>query len=220
MQFKLFVPVLASALLSGCIIHVGDGYREKAGSSISTVLGGIDIEEGYLVGDLSTVNGGIKLENNVVAEDVDTVNGGIEMGDNVSIKDANVVNGNIEAGRNLRADGDITTINGDILLKSGADIKGDIETVNGDVSLNAARVGRDITTRNGDIELTEATTVMGDLVWQKSDNNSWTDNASIPVLRISADSIVEGEIKLYRKVELKLDNPSLKTKVRYLYSQE
>ncbi|MCW8107927.1 hypothetical protein OPS25_05395 [Alteromonas ponticola] len=220
MQSKLVIPLVVSAMLSGCIIHVGGDYREKPGSDVSTVLGGIDIDAGHTVGDLSTVNGGIELEDNVIAKDVDTVNGGIEMGDNVSVKDASVVNGNIEAGVNLHVEGDITTVNGDVLLKSGADIRGDIETVNGDITLIAARVGRNLVTHNGTIELTDGTTIKGNIIWQARDNNSWIDHHTIPVLKISADSSVEGEIKLYRKVKLELDNDSLKAKVRYLYAGE
>ncbi len=220
MQSKIITAILATSLLSGCIIHVGGDYRDKPGSSVSTILGGIDIDAGHVVGDLSTVNGGIELEDNVVAKDVDTVNGGIEMGDNVTIDDASVVNGNIEAGENLRVNGDMTTVNGKVLLNTGANVEGNIETVNGDIRLIAAKVGRDIITHNGDIELTEATVVEGDIVWEKRDDDSWIDNDRIPLLSISADSTIEGEIKLYRKVELRLENPALEDKVRYFYSEQ
>ncbi len=220
MQPKIIIAVLATSLLYGCIIHVGGDYRDKPGSSVSTILGGIDIDAGHHVGDLSTVNGGIELEDNVVAKDVETVNGGIEMGDNVTVEDASVVNGNIEAGTNLRVNGDMTTVNGKVLLNKGANIGGDIGTVNGDITLVAAQVGKDIITHNGDIELTDATVIKGNIVWEKRDDDSWFDNDKIPTLSISADSTVEGEIKLYREVELRLENPSLKDKVRYFYSQQ
>ncbi|NMH58857.1 DUF4097 family beta strand repeat-containing protein [Alteromonas ponticola] len=220
MHLKLLSTLFVAASLSGCIVHVGGDYRDKPGSSVSTVLGGIDIDEGHSVGDLSTVNGGIELASNVIARDVDTVNGGIEMGDNVTIEDASVVNGDIEAGTNLHVNGDVTTVNGDVNFESGANIKGNIETVNGDIQLTGATVGRDITTHNGDIELADATVVKGNIIWEKRDDDSWLRNDNIPRLRISADSVVEGEIMLYREVELILENASLNDKVRRLYSDE
>lgn len=68
------------------------------------------------------------------------------------------------------------------------------------------RVGGDIETSNGDINLTRASEVDGDVIIRGK--TGWLSrifsfgNRSEPQLEVDAESVIHGDIHLYREVEL------------------
>lgn len=218
-QSSLFVTCLGMfwLTLSGCVIHVGSDGIDSNYNGVSSVFGEVSVSEGKTVGDVSSVNGNVELEDYVTADKVDTVNGSIEVGRHVAVSEATTVNGDIETGTEFKSEGKVETVNGEINIESMSRVKGDIATVNGDIVLRNVVASGNVYTKNGDMALTEKTLIKGDLIYGRRGRSS---NRSLPVLTISQDSDVQGEIVLKRPVTLRIQNAELLEKVRYLYSDE
>lgn len=190
-------------LLQGCVINVN---ADSVGGDVSRVFGSIDIARGQTVGDVESVNGGIDIEDDATAEDVETVNGSIKLGDNVRVDSLETVNGSIRAGHGLEASGDVETVNGRITLRENSRVGRDVSTVNGEIDLEGVAVEGSVETVNGDI-LLAASVVGGDVVFEDNDGGWWKGDRdrSRPRLRIDGESVVRGDIILYRDVKLDID---------------
>lgn len=191
-----------SLLLQGCVIKVNaDSYDRD----ISKVFGGIDIDEGAVVGDLDSVNGSISIDDGSTAGKVETVNGGIKVRDDVSVRSLETVNGGIRAGYNLKVDNDVSTVNGGISLKRGTVVTDDISTVNGKIDIRETEVGGNVETVNGDVLILDGSVVFGDIIFEKNGGSSfWSGDR--PTLTIDGSSAVKGAIRLYREVKLDIDD--------------
>lgn len=207
------LSLLCAATLSGCVINVGGNGDYHDGGDVSSVLGSVTIYEGRHAGDVSSVNGDVTLQTFTVAEDVSTVNGNISIADNAAINDASTVNGDINAGKNLNVFGDMATVNGNIGLSVNSLVEGDLETVNGDITVPDGEIKGSVTTQNGDVSLSGNTRIYGDIVFEETENGWMKNTSEQPVLSITDDVVVNGNIILERAVVLELANPALESKV-------
>jgi hypothetical protein len=76
-----------------------------------------------------------------------------------------------------------------------------VRNVNGELQIVATRIGGDLTTVNADVLLTDASTLSGNLTVEKPSGWNW-NKKRVPQIVIGPGSVVEGEIRLERKVEL------------------
>ncbi len=198
-----YTSIAAILLLqTACVVEV---HSDNHGRHISKVFGGIDVDENEVMGDIESVNGGIVLRDDSEAEDVATVNGSIRMYDNVTIRSAETVNGSIKGGSNLQVDNELSTVNGSITLRAGTEIRDTVSTVNGSINLARTTVDRDIETVNGDVFLTRNSIVAGDVIFNEN-GRGWNMNNKPPKLVVEAGSEIRGEVHLYRKVRLEIDD--------------
>lgn len=200
-----------ASLSTGCVVYTGGA---KHGSSVSGIMGNINIDPNSEQGNLSMVNGSIHVGHHSQVKRVNTVNGSIEFESNVKVRQAETVNGDIVAGEYLYADGDVTTVNGNIELGAHAVIQGNVTTVNGDINLEYAQVEADLVNVNGDMQLTGATQVKGDVIYRKP-SSSWfnSEHKKNPKLFSGPQVSIEGNIILERPVELNLAPGVLKGRV-------
>ncbi|MEX0618011.1 MAG: hypothetical protein WDZ76_00060 [Pseudohongiellaceae bacterium] len=181
--------------------HVGD---------ISLVNGSISLARGATAGVLETVNGSITVDGNSEFYAAETVNGSIRIADRVRASGSvSTVNGSVTLGDDVEVDGSVTTVNGRIRAGGGSGIAGSVTTVNGQILLTNTTVNRDLATDNGDISLTNGTIVRGD-VSIEGRKRWWNRLFSFgigndPELHIDSSSVVEGDIHLYRAVDLRIE---------------
>jgi len=212
---------LLSMSLSGCIIHVNaknkdwDNDSTSYSDDVKSTNKSVKVSEGRTVEDVGSVNGSVVIKDNVNAKDVTNTNGSISIADNVSVDSVKAVNGQIKIGEGFVAKEDVSTVNGQIAIKEQGKIGGELSTVNGSISITGVVVEKNIVTVNGSVKLNDGSIVKGDIHFRGNSNNSYHKN--YPVLYISADSDVEGDIILERPVELRLENKSLESKVKRLY---
>ncbi|WP_411692430.1 hypothetical protein [Glaciecola sp.] len=215
---------LLSFSLSGCIIHVNakSNDSDRGDSSYSTDLTttnkSVRVAEGRTVENISSVNGSVSIDDNVTAERVSNTNGQIKIGDNVKVDSVKAVNGQIKIKEGFVSKGDVSTVNGQIKIGENGQVGGELSTVNGSINIHNVVVEKDIVTVNGHIYLKEGSVVKGDIHFRGNNNNN--NRKHTPVLYISADSNVEGDIILERPVELELENKSLESKVKRLYKSQ
>lgn len=188
----------------------------NAAEDISRVNSTINVEADQNVGDVSSVNGSVRLARGSSAEEVSTVNGRIQLSDRVSVDLAETVNGGIEVGEEVTVRGYLETVNGGIRIEAGSVVEDHIETVNGRIRLSSTQVGNNIETSNGDIDIRDGSVVEGDVViWGK---RRWWDrlfnwNNHRPEITIDASSTVQGDIHIYRPVDLNIADGSLNGEV-------
>lgn len=212
---------LVSFSLSGCIIHVNaknkdwDRDNTSYSSDVTSTNKSVKVAEGRSVEDVGSVNGSVTIRDNVTAKRVSNTNGQVKIGENVKVISVKAVNGQIKIGEGFVSDGDVSTVNGEIVVNEQSQIGGDVSSVNGTITLNGVVVDKDVSTVNGNIQLKRGSVVKGDIHFRGNNNNSY--NKKYPVLFISADSNVEGDIILERHVELELENKSLEDKVKRVY---
>lgn len=203
--------IVACLTLSGCVIHIDKNGK----SGVSSVFGGVTIDDGRTTGNVSTVNGGVDIGSNANVGTISTVNGGVELGTHATARNIDVVNGDIELFQHAKVNGDTTTVNGGVSLFGNNYISGDVVTVNGDIEVISSTIDGSIETNNGDINLTEGVKVGGDIVFKEGKRKYW--ESSTPTLTIDSDSHVSGSIILLRPVTLKIKNPTLMEKIEYRY---
>lgn len=218
MKTKTLILALSLTLAATTINQAG---AETLGS-IDKVFGSAHVASGQHYHDVSLVNGSIDMDSNSSANDVSVVNGSITLRDNVQLNNISTVNGDISAGKQLQVNGTISTVNGGISSEDGTVVDGDISTVNGDITLSGSTANASLYTVNGDISLHDHTVVKGDLIYKpRGKKSSWlfwlNDDApsNQPTLYIAANAVVEGQIILQQKVQLKLENPAMQEKVVY-----
>lgn len=198
----------ALAMLLGSYLYSTSAEAAEV-RDISKVNGSIRVSAAEQVGDISSVNGGIDLARGSRADKLDTVNGGIDLDENVVITNAKTVNGGIRVSSDVTVNGSLTTVNGGIRTASGTVIENRVRTVNGKIRLRNTLVGENIQTSNGDITLRDGSTVEGDIVVKG--RRGWVGrifnfDRRPPTISIDADSSVKGDIHLYRKVDLEIDD--------------
>ena len=176
---------------------------------ISKVNGGIRISAEEQVGDPSSVNGGVDLARGSSAYKIDTVNGGIDLDEDVVIANAETVNGGIRVGRDVTVRGSLSTVNGGIRSESGTVVEDRVSTVNGKIQLRNTSVGENVQTSNGDIVIRDGSVVEGDIVVRG--RRSWLSrvfgfNSRPSTISIDSDSVVKGDIHLYKRTNLEIDD--------------
>jgi DUF4097 and DUF4098 domain-containing protein YvlB len=198
----LFGLAIAGNVNAGSInksITIEAGSESRGESSVN---GSINVGRGATVtGSLKTVNGEIRIDDDAIVEDLQTVNGSIKLGSNAVADDISGVNGSIRLGENSTVNGEVSVVNGKISSENGSRISRDVRNVNGELQIVATRIGGDLTTVNGDVLLTDASTLSGNLTVEKPSGWNW-NKKRVPQIVIGPGSVVEGEIRLERKVEL------------------
>jgi len=174
--------------------------------NISHINSSVEVDSSDRVGDVSSINGHVRIERGAVAREVSTVNGGIEVRLGAHIESAETVNGGIDLGGDVEVDGSLRTVNGDIRSREGSVINGLVKTVNGEIELRATRVREDVVTSNGDIDISDGSEIGGDIIVRGT--RGWLGRLFSfgqrynSDLTVSADSVVHGDIHLYREVDL------------------
>lgn len=167
-----------------------------------TVNGSVTVKDGEKSGDLSTVNGGIHVGQRASIDGATTVNGSIDLGSHAVADSIKTVNGSISVDDDARVQHAITAVNGSLTLRSGADVDGSISNVNGTIRLNGAHVAGGIQTVGGDIYVEGASHVEGGILVRRPQSQSWFRETRDPRIVIGPGSVVQGELKFERKVEL------------------
>jgi DUF4097 and DUF4098 domain-containing protein YvlB len=173
--------------------------------NLSKVNGSIDVDSGYIVGDVETVNGSISIGTDAAARDVETVNGKIRIEARGKARSAEMVNGGITVGEGALVDEGLSTVNGGMRLAQGAQVKGGLENVNGDLELRSAQVDGGIETVNGDIFIGTGSRVDGGIHVEENSGSWWrwkgkgSDN---PRITIESGAIVNGPLHFEREVDL------------------
>lgn len=180
-------------------ITIEDGSESGGKSSVN---GSITVGRNATVtGALETVNGAIRVDDDARVVDLQTVNGSIRVGSKTVTADISGVNGSIRIGNDAVIDGEISVVNGRISTESGARVSKDVSNVNGEFQISGSTIGGDLSTVNGDVWLMDKSELQGDLIVEKP--SGWNSKGQRdPTVVIGPGSIVKGQIRLERKVEL------------------
>ncbi len=216
-QIRLIASLALAVIFAvylGSTAHANDTTSHNL-AAVSKVNGSINIRSNEHTGNVSTVNGSVRMQQGARADRLKTVNGGIHLDDRVQVVDATTVNGNINVGRHAAVAGNLHTVNGAIRLEADSRTGGNVNTVNGLIQLTGAEVTGDLTTVNGNVLLRPGSVVGGDIVIRKNHSREGVASRLLWPLRnnrqsrnridIGADTIVRGDIHLYREVELNID---------------
>lgn len=150
--------------------------------------------------NLFTVNGSIRIGKRCqVKGDCRVVNGSITINDDSQARDLNSINGKISLGKKVTIRGDAVTINGAISSEPGTVISGDVSSINGEVDLHGTEVGKDIITKSGDVILRNKSIVRGDIRVDKSGMINDNSSRLYVNIRLTDDSVVEGDIIVEEK---------------------
>lgn len=168
-------------------------------STITQVLGSIEIGAGEHSGDLKTVNGSIRIGSDAVVERAHTVNGSITLDARASAEELKTVNGSVELGDAARVHGSVHTVNGRLTLAKGADVTGDLENVNGRIRVSGAHVAGSLDTVTGGIELNGAR-IDGGIRVRKDEG--WHSDSTAPRVIVGPGSVVAGTLRFERPVKL------------------
>jgi hypothetical protein len=219
-RYHGFVLVLGFLALSGCINAPGDsgggngGQKGSAGSFFGngdvtadaqgghTINGSVRVPDGQKSGDLRTVNGTIRVGNQATLDTAQTVNGSIDLGNHASADALKTVNGSITLDDGARVSQSITAVNGSMTLHHDADVDGALTNVNGTIRLNGAHVAGGIKTVGGDIYIEGGSHVEGGILVQRPQSASWFRETRDPRIVIGPGSVVKGDLRFERKVEL------------------
>jgi hypothetical protein len=219
-RYHGFLLVLGILALSGCInapddsgsgkgshpgstgSFFGDGDVTANGQGGRTINGSVRVPDGQKTGNLQTVNGAIRVGNQATFDAAQTVNGSIDMGNHASAGSLKTVNGSITLDDDARVSQSVTTVNGSMTLHHGADVDGALTNVNGTIRLNGAHVAGGIKTVEGDIYIEGASHVEGGILVERPKSASWFRPTRDPRVVIGPGSVVQGELRFERKVEL------------------
>jgi hypothetical protein len=189
------------SVLSGCAACC---VARAADTSISKVMGSIDIGAEQHSGDVSTVNGSIHIGENAVVGRANTVNGSISAERHATAATLVTVNGSIHLKEAVRVTGTVQAVNGAVTVADGADVAGTLSNVNGAIRVAAAHVGGLIDTATGDIEIGPNAHVDGGIHVEKDTSWFhiwfWSEDTSRVV--IGPGSVIGGTLRFERKVNL------------------
>src|SRR5437660_7362872 len=189
------------SVLSGCAACC---VARAADTSISRVMGSIDIGAEQHSGDVSTGNGSIHIGENAVVGRANTVNGSIAVERHATAAKLVTVNGSIHLKEAVRVTGTVQAVNGAVTVADGADVAGTLGNVNGAIRIAAAHVGGLIDTATGDIEIGPNARVDGGIHVEKDTSWFhiwfWSEDTSRVV--IGPGSVVGGTLSFERKVNL------------------
>lgn len=196
--------VLLSIVFASAALAQGPERDDRDYADISKVNRSIRVENGGRAGDLETVNGSVQIGDDAIVGNAETVNGSVRMGANGQAESLETVNGSVQVGSRSVVSEGIETVNGSIVLADDAASLDKIETVNGRIELGArAKAGAGIELVNGDVELRQAAQVTGDIVVRKPTGFGWFNgNSKPPRIVLGADSVVDGNLRFEREVEL------------------
>jgi cytoskeletal protein CcmA (bactofilin family) len=189
-----------SGAASGSFFGNGDVTADAQGGH--TVNGAVRVRDGDKSGDLSTVNGEIHVGDKATVDGATTVNGSIDVGNHATADALKTVNGSISLDDGARVEHAITSVNGSLTLRSGTEVDGGISNVNGTIRLNGAHVAGGIKTFGGDIYVEGASHVEGGILVQRPQSESWFQKTRDPRVVIGPGSVVRGDLRFERKVEL------------------
>src|SRR6266478_6620209 len=192
------------SVLSGCAACC---VARAADTSISKVMGSIDIAAEQQSGDVSTVNGSIHIGENAVVGRANTVNGSISAERHATAATLVTVNGSIHLKEAVRVTGTVQAVNGAVTVADGADVAGTLSNVNGAIRIAAAHVGGLIDTATGDIEIGPNAHVDGGIHVEKESSSwfhvwfwFWSDDT--PRVVVGPGSVVGGTLSFERNVKL------------------
>src|SRR2546430_15100623 len=120
----LAVVTVLSACAACCAARAAD-------TTISKVMGSIDIGAGEHSGDVSTVNGSIHIGENAVVGRADTVNGSIAVERHATAAKLVTVNGSIHLKEAVRVGGSVQAVNRAGTGAGGADLARPLSNVHG-----------------------------------------------------------------------------------------
>jgi cytoskeletal protein CcmA (bactofilin family) len=189
------------SVLGGCAACC---VARAADTSISKVMGSIDIGAEQHSGDVSTVNGSIHIGENAVVGRANTVNGSISAERHATAATLVTVNGSIHLKEAVRVTGTVQAVNGAVTVADGADVGGTLGNVNGPIRVAAAHVGGLIDTATGDIEIGPNAHVDGGIHVEKDTGwfHIWFWSEDTPRVVIAPGSVVGGTLSFERKVNL------------------
>lgn len=200
-----FSAALLLAMILGSYVFASSA--EASGSrNVTRINSSVEVEASERVGDVSSINGNVIVERNARAKEVSTINGSVEIASGAHVESAESINGSVRLDGDVVVDRSVHTVNGGIRTRAGTDIGGEVKTVNGEIELRATRVRDDVITSNGDIEVVDGSEIEGDIIVRGK--RSWLGrlfsfgSSQHPNLTISSDSVVHGDIHLYREVDL------------------
>jgi cytoskeletal protein CcmA (bactofilin family) len=199
---KFIVTLLALGAASGLALSAAPATVVAHESSVTKVLGSIDVAAGERTGDVSTVNGSVHIGADAVVGHAHAVNGSVHMASRATASELTTVNGGIEVSEGGRVTGDIHTVNGSLHLDKDADVSGDLINVNGGIHVEAAHLGGSIETVSGNVDLGPNARIDGGVLI-KENHNSWNfGREQVPVVVIGPGTVVKGELRFERKVAL------------------
>lgn len=218
-RYRHLVCALAVAALAGCVNAPDSGGSSQSSSAGSgaffgngdvtanaegghTINGSVRVPTGEKSGDLATVNGAIHIGDKASVDSAGTVNGSIDVGSHALVDSLKTVNGSISLDDDARVTKSVTAVNGSLTLRSGAEVDGALTNVNGTIRLNGAHVEGGIRTTGGDIYIEGASHVEGGILVQRPQSDSWFRETQPPRVVIGPGSVVQGELRFERKVEL------------------
>lgn len=206
---------LLLALVLLLYLGTGQARASDAPESIHRINGSIEFSESDPAGTiLKTVNGGVRVYSGGNAGEISTVNGPIRVSGAAFAQAAQTVNGTITVGQEATVRGTVQAVNGGITLDAGSTVEGDVATVNGLIQIDGASVGGSIRTVNGNVLVREGSVVGGDITFSEAAaENGWLprmfgfgNGSQRSRLDIGAGVTVEGDIHLYRDVDLHIND--------------
>lgn len=211
---RLALSILLALVL---FLYLGSSHAQasETAESINRINGSIEFNESDPAGtELKTVNGGVQLQPGSEAGEISTVNGPIRVSGGASAQAAQTVNGTITVGENATVRGTIQAVNGGISLDVGSGVEGDVATVNGLIRIDGASVDGSVRTVNGNVLVREGSVIRGDVTFDEAGAESgWLprlfgfgNGSQRSRLDIGADVTVEGDIHLYREVDLHIND--------------
>jgi DUF4097 and DUF4098 domain-containing protein YvlB len=206
---------LILALIFILYLGIGQTQASEAPDNINRINGSIEFGENDPAGTgLKTVNGGVRVQPRSEAGEISTVNGPIRVAIESSAHAARTINGTITVEENATIRGTVRAVNGGITLDTGSVVEGDVVTVNGLIRIDGATVSGSVHTVNGNVLIREGSSVRGNIRFSEADGESgWLprlfgfgNGAQRSRLDIGAGVTIEGDIHLYREVDLHVDD--------------
>jgi DUF4097 and DUF4098 domain-containing protein YvlB len=199
---KFIITVLALGAALGLALSVAPTAVVAHESSLTRVLGSIDVAPGEHTGDVSTVNGSVHIGADAVVGRAHAVNGNVKLESRATASELTTVNGGIKVEDGGRVTGDVHTVNGSMHIDKGADVSGNLVNVNGGIHVEAAHLGGSIESVSGNIDLGPNARIDGGVLI-KENNRGWNvGDEAVPVVVIGPGTIVKGELRFERKVTL------------------
>jgi predicted acyltransferase (DUF342 family) len=199
---KFIITVLALGAALGLALSAAPTAVVAHESSLTKVLGSIDVAPGEHTGDVSTVNGSVHIGADAVVGRAHAVNGNVQLESRATASELTTVNGGIKVEDGGRVTGDVHTVNGSMHIDKGADVSGNLVNVNGGIHVEAAHLGGSIESVSGNIDLGPNARIDGGVLI-KQNNGGWNIGyEAVPVVVIGPGTIVKGELRFERKVTL------------------
>jgi DUF4097 and DUF4098 domain-containing protein YvlB len=199
---QIWVATLLGLALAVAGCDVGGGDVTATANGANAVNGSINVPAGLKSGAVDTVNGSIHVGADASVGTASTVNGSISLGVKAMADSLTTVNGSIRMDTDSKVQRSVTTVNGGLSLKEGADVAGVLSNVNGSIALHHAHVGGGVRTVDGNVDILGGSHVEGGIFMKKSTGWFNLTFGSTPRVVIGPGSVVDGELRFEREVEL------------------